>query len=259
VVPLDAALGRRAGSWCAAGGLTGVIDSGRGAARAEDAQGTPTQSHISPSILVYEEKRTEAFAERCDCFESKQEGVRGDSTGGIGEAASGPQFSRVLQRVREAWKRSPPRERCVVSSRVALETWWCLGERGQTMSSNAATRELVFKAHKLLYHSTLGLRLIKKRRRESAARFGNKGVGSRSIERMLRRDRRPHLGVLEHPSTPSLGRAGTLSRSAATRERSSSVYTPGNVFAFTGTDSTCSRLMRVEDGGLEVEARDAGT
>ena len=29
---------------------------GRGAARAEDAQGTPTQSHISPSILVYEEQ-----------------------------------------------------------------------------------------------------------------------------------------------------------------------------------------------------------
>ena len=27
---------------------------GRGAARAEDAQGTPTQNHISPSILVYE-------------------------------------------------------------------------------------------------------------------------------------------------------------------------------------------------------------
>jgi len=30
--------------------------SGKGAARAEDAQGTPTQSHISPSILVYEHK-----------------------------------------------------------------------------------------------------------------------------------------------------------------------------------------------------------
>ena len=29
--------------------------SGRGTTRAEDAQGTPTQSHISPSILVYEE------------------------------------------------------------------------------------------------------------------------------------------------------------------------------------------------------------
>ena len=39
-----------------------VIDSGlagRGAARAEDAQGTPTQSHISPSILVYEDYHEE--------------------------------------------------------------------------------------------------------------------------------------------------------------------------------------------------------
>ena len=30
--------------------------SGRGAASTEDAQGTPTQSHISPSILVYANK-----------------------------------------------------------------------------------------------------------------------------------------------------------------------------------------------------------
>ena len=30
--------------------------SGRGTTRAEDAQGTPTRSHISPSILVYEDK-----------------------------------------------------------------------------------------------------------------------------------------------------------------------------------------------------------
>ena len=30
---------------------------GRGAARAEDAQGIHTQSHISPSILVYEQKQ----------------------------------------------------------------------------------------------------------------------------------------------------------------------------------------------------------
>jgi len=35
-------------------GLDGSTDFGRGAARAEDAQGTPTQSHTSPSILVYE-------------------------------------------------------------------------------------------------------------------------------------------------------------------------------------------------------------
>ena len=32
------------------------VGSGRGTTRAEDAQGTPTQSHISPSILVYEEQ-----------------------------------------------------------------------------------------------------------------------------------------------------------------------------------------------------------
>ena len=29
---------------------------GRGTTRAEDAQGIPTQSHVSPSILVYEER-----------------------------------------------------------------------------------------------------------------------------------------------------------------------------------------------------------
>ena len=29
--------------------------SGRGTTRAENAQGTPTQSHISPDILVYED------------------------------------------------------------------------------------------------------------------------------------------------------------------------------------------------------------
>ena len=31
----------------------GWLNGGRGNARAEDAQGTPTQSHISPSMLVY--------------------------------------------------------------------------------------------------------------------------------------------------------------------------------------------------------------
>jgi len=45
--------------------MTWVIDSGRGAARAEDAQGTPTQSHISPSILVYEENN-----QISNCFET---------------------------------------------------------------------------------------------------------------------------------------------------------------------------------------------
>jgi len=36
-------------------GLVGSTDSGRGTTRAEDAQGTPTHSQISPSILVYED------------------------------------------------------------------------------------------------------------------------------------------------------------------------------------------------------------
>jgi len=36
--------------------LVGSTDFGRGTARAEDAQGTPAQSDVSPSILVYEEK-----------------------------------------------------------------------------------------------------------------------------------------------------------------------------------------------------------
>jgi len=53
-------------------GLCGQL-SGRGTATAEDAQGTPTQSHVSPSILVYEEQicrasytaSTTPFSSRC--------------------------------------------------------------------------------------------------------------------------------------------------------------------------------------------------
>jgi len=40
--------------------------SGRGAVRAEDAQVTPTQSHISPSMLVYEDKIVELEPVRSD-------------------------------------------------------------------------------------------------------------------------------------------------------------------------------------------------
>jgi len=36
----------------------------QGTTRAEDAQGTPTQSHISPSILVYEDKTIKLFPPR---------------------------------------------------------------------------------------------------------------------------------------------------------------------------------------------------
>jgi hypothetical protein len=38
-------------------GSTYAHSSGRGTARAKNAQGTPAQSRISPSILVYEEHR----------------------------------------------------------------------------------------------------------------------------------------------------------------------------------------------------------
>jgi len=41
---------------------------GRGAARAEDAQGTPTQSHISPSILVYEDKGSKRVRRPWPCL-----------------------------------------------------------------------------------------------------------------------------------------------------------------------------------------------
>ena len=38
-----------------------VIDSERVTTRAEDPQGTPTQSHLSPSILVYAEKQAKGL------------------------------------------------------------------------------------------------------------------------------------------------------------------------------------------------------
>ena len=41
-------------------GLAGST-AGRGTTRAKDAQGTPTQSHISPSILVYEDYHVEGI------------------------------------------------------------------------------------------------------------------------------------------------------------------------------------------------------
>ena len=36
-------------------GLVGSTDYGRGTTRADDAQGTPTENHTSPSIQVYED------------------------------------------------------------------------------------------------------------------------------------------------------------------------------------------------------------
>ena len=62
-----------------AGGSQGVAGdtgswgiSGRGTTSAEDAQGTPTQSHISPSILVYEDYQSVAGA-----LGASEDGLRG--------------------------------------------------------------------------------------------------------------------------------------------------------------------------------------
>ena len=54
--------------------MTGQFYSGRGAARAEDAQGTTTQSHISSSILVYEEMVSDT-AEPHGCIAHSQRGA----------------------------------------------------------------------------------------------------------------------------------------------------------------------------------------
>jgi len=43
----------------------GFQEMGRGSAKAEDAQGTPIQSHISPSILVYDEKNRNLLVVAC--------------------------------------------------------------------------------------------------------------------------------------------------------------------------------------------------
>ena len=55
---------------------------GRGTTRAEDAQGTPNQSHRSPSILVYEEKRT-----------SDEGGVTGDGRQVTGDGLAAPSYN----------------------------------------------------------------------------------------------------------------------------------------------------------------------
>jgi len=50
-----------------------VVIHGRGTTRAEDARGTPAQSHTSPSILVYEDDHVSMF--------SKQVGMSGNDAG----------------------------------------------------------------------------------------------------------------------------------------------------------------------------------
>ena len=53
---------------------SGLFGSGRGTTRAEDAQGTPTQSHISPSIQVYKDD----LVERGGLWRVEREGGSGE-------------------------------------------------------------------------------------------------------------------------------------------------------------------------------------
>jgi len=50
--------------------------SGRGATRAEDAQGTPTPSHLSPSILVYEDKSPATLSSCSILARKRKEGFK---------------------------------------------------------------------------------------------------------------------------------------------------------------------------------------
>ena len=58
-----------------------VIDAGRGTTRAEDAHGTPTQSHISPSILVYEETQDRTVQRAHGCSPSRTRFIPGQYRG----------------------------------------------------------------------------------------------------------------------------------------------------------------------------------
>jgi len=56
----------------------GVIDSGWGTTRTEDAQGTPTQSHVPPSVLGFADKRRRILQEKS--FNLKLSGNEVDCT-----------------------------------------------------------------------------------------------------------------------------------------------------------------------------------
>ena len=62
--------------------VSGVTDAGRGSTRAENAQGTPTQSHVSPSIFLYTKITPGAGG---------AEGALGVGAGAVGTPAASPE------------------------------------------------------------------------------------------------------------------------------------------------------------------------
>ena len=74
-------------------GSQSLRSAGRGTARAEDAQGTPTQSHISPSILLYEDNTKVGAALLVQQMRAGTVQLRGG--GGQGEEGGGGQGEDV--------------------------------------------------------------------------------------------------------------------------------------------------------------------
>ena len=87
-----------------------MIHLGRVTTRAEDAQETPIQSHISPSVLVYEDGKSKwwilGLADRKGALENQERRLRADkATNKIDRAASlgPPRVDRVLSHGLMSW------------------------------------------------------------------------------------------------------------------------------------------------------------
>ena len=72
---------------------------GRGTARAEDFQGTPTQSHVSPSALVHEDKtrRGECWAHPRECWAQSIYSTSHNRNGGRGSDSGADTAHRLRQ------------------------------------------------------------------------------------------------------------------------------------------------------------------
>jgi len=114
---------------------TGVIDlSGRGTTREEDGHGTPTQSHISPRMLVYEDYQRLGFR-----MVSDQVSLVGPRL--QGKAAGAPFASR---------QRCPPRQKSRVESK---------GGTSVNLSNSGKLRTAEVRMLSGFWWSTLGLRV----------------------------------------------------------------------------------------------------
>jgi len=73
-------------------GFVGSTNLG-GAARAEDAQGTPSQSHISPSVLAYEDKGEDGIAQVIEAFTEARKAAAPAGMQSVFQASSPPSIT----------------------------------------------------------------------------------------------------------------------------------------------------------------------